>query len=337
MGYVIKKRKMSLAYILNVLLEEKYKNATYKEQAERIYELVDKGKLEPVKKSNRNGKTPALYEKYWYLEKVDDHSEYIEEISLLNGYISTRYYMNHLDEYHKDREYVLRLNEFMNNLGDHIKTEISENERSFQIWQKEKMFEKGNGFTILARCGINPDMLNMYKTTEPLAYYKTGTSFPGNIIIVENEDPYYGLRRYLGDGNKTVFGIPVSAVIYGAGHRFTSMVKDINISLESRMTSPENEYLYFGDLDYVGISIFENSRKNADIEIKPFKEAYIAMLDKKERLYDDSDMPDTKSGQQDRMKGTFLSYFSEKDQKRICEFLEKRKYIPQEILNTEDY
>ena len=111
----------------------------YQEQYEYIMKLLEKGQIKPVKASKSNGKKPALYREYWVVEEQKDYSNYIEEIKYtFSTMISVDYYLAHLDMYEKDRIWVLMLNEYLKKHTDALLTPESLNERSFEIWHREK-------------------------------------------------------------------------------------------------------------------------------------------------------------------------------------------------------
>ena len=144
----------------------------YQEQYEYIMKLLEKGQIKPVKASKSNGKKPALYREYWMVEEQKDYSNYIEEIKYtFSTMISVDYYLAHPDTYEKDRIWVLMLNEYLKKHADALLTAESLNERSFEIWHREKFLDREQGKKILKRCGLNVEALNVYRTTEPLSYY----------------------------------------------------------------------------------------------------------------------------------------------------------------------
>ena len=102
------------------------------------------------------------------------------------------------------------------------------------------------------------------------------------------------------------------------------------------MKEEGNELLYFGDLDYEGIGIFETLSESFAVQraIRPFIPAYLAMLDKGEKA---TSLPPTKEQQNRNISGGFFSFFDEKDVCRMKNILEGNRYVPQEILNIGDY
>lgn len=132
----------------------------YQEQYEYIMKLLEKGQIKPVKASKSNGKKPALYREYWMVEEQKDYSNYIEEIKYtFSTMISVDYYLVHPDTYEKDRIWVLMLNEYLKKHTDALLTPESLNERSFEIWHREKFLDREQGKKILKRCGLNVEAL----------------------------------------------------------------------------------------------------------------------------------------------------------------------------------
>ena len=102
------------------------------------------------------------------------------------------------------------------------------------------------------------------------------------------------------------------------------------------MLEEGNELLYFGDLDYEGIGIYEQLAQilGNDFPVKPFVPAYEAMLLKGQEI---SFLPQTKEKQNRNIKDVFFSYFHSDIVERMKHILQAEKYIPQEILNITDY
>ncbi len=309
----------------------------YQEQYEYIRKLLEEGRIKPVKASKTNGKKPALYREYWILEEMKDYSSYIEEIKYtFSTMISVDYYLAHLDIYEEDRPWVLLLNEYLKNHQDVMLTPESVNERSFEIWNREKFLDRGPGRKILKRCGMEIESLNIYRTTEPLAYYTHTRTIPQNLLILENKDPFFSMRNYLLNGHTGIFNIEVGTLIYGAGKGIIRSFQDFDLCAEPYMKHPGNTIYYFGDLDYEGIGIYENlAEKFLDRwEIKPFVPAYKAMLEKAGSV---TILPKTKEQQNRNISTRFFSCFDDSIVEKMKDILEKDRYIPQEILNIGDF
>lgn len=320
-------------------LAAKYRLRDYKELYAKILELIDVNQIKPVKASGINGKSPALYREYWLIEESQDVTKYIDELNFqIVPAISTDYYKAHMDQYLQDRQWVLLLNDYLRNNKGQFMTHMSENERSFDIWHREKFLKQEQGKKILKRCGIDIQNLNFYRTTEPIAYYSATKQTPQNMLVIENKDTFYSMRKFLIDGNDKIFGEHIGTLIYGAGKGIIAAFSDFDISAEPYMTAQGNTIYYFGDLDYEGIGMYENfaAAYGDRYEIRLFVRAYEKMLSKAQIMDMDS-LPTTKEGQNRNIGSAFLSAFSQSHQTTIMDILAHDRYIPQEILNIKDF
>ena len=313
-----------------------YRNLSYREQYEYVKKLLENGQVKPVKSSGTNGKSPALYREYWLVEEKRDYTNLKEELLYeMVSIISTDYYLKHLDVYEKERNDVLLLNQYLKINRENLLQQVSQNERSFEIWQKEKFLTKEQGKKILKHCKIDLKQLNVYETTEPLSYYSHTRRTPQNLLIIENKDTFYSMRKHLLDGNNTILGVEIGTLIYGAGKGIFRSFSDFDLCVEPYMKAEDNQIYYFGDLDYEGIGIYEGFAKlfQARWRIQPFIEGYEAMLEKAEGI---SQLPNTKEQQNKNIQEFFFLHFSIEKVKRMKQILENGTYIPQEILNIVD-
>lgn len=131
------------------------------------------------------------------------------------------------------------------------------------------------------------DTLNIYQTSEPLAYYTGSRQTPQTILITENKDTFYSMRRYLMERGSNqeipnILGQEIHTLVYGAGKGILRSMEDFKFCVEPYMNDSTNQYLYFGDLDYEGIGIYEllSVLFEEEHEIKPFVAAYEKMLQK---------------------------------------------------------
>ena len=231
----------------------------YEQQYQYVMKLLEEGKIRPVLASGTNGKKPALYREYWILEEKRNYCELEKELDYeITPLISVDYYRAHPDLYEKDRQWILLLNDFLKNKKESLNYQESLNERSFEIWGREKFLSREQGRKILKRCGLNEEFLNVYRTTEPLAYYSHTRVVPQNLLILENKDTFYSMRRHLLEGNDKILGVPVGTLVYGAGKGILRTFQDFDFCVEPYMKAGENRIYYFGDLDYEGIGIYES-------------------------------------------------------------------------------
>lgn len=325
-------KKRSLEEILGKHMQDPY-DVQYK----YVVDLLSSGQIKSVKSSPGNGKKPALHTQFWLVDEKPDYSTWKDELLYrTDPHIRVDYYLHHLDMYDQDRRYVQRLSEYLQKKGGLPSVAISRNERSFEIWGEEKFLTGGAGRTILSRCNIDEAALNTYSTAEPFAYFALYRTTPQRILILENKDPFFGMRKFLLEGNREILGVNIGTLIYGAGKRVVSSFREFEISAEPYMKDAGNELLYFGDLDYEGILIYETLAEAFTDSgvIRPFVPAYLSILDKGDRV---QTLPQSKEHQNQNNNGSFFSFFDEHTVGRMKNILESGRYIPQEILNTEDY
>lgn len=318
-------------------LLKSYSRVSYDQQYHYVMDLLEQEKIKPVKSSGMNGKRPALFRSYWVLEQERDYSSLEEELKYqIHPMISVDYYLEHLENYQRDREFVLLLDKYLRGSQDLLAYPESVNERSFEIWQREKFLTREQGRRILKCCGLGMEDLNVYGTAEPLAYYSRTRMTPQNLLVLENKDTFYSMRRHLLEGKESIFGIEIGTLIYGAGKRILKSFGDFHFCVEPYMMEPGNKIYYFGDLDYEGIGIYENfAGAFRDCwQILPFIPAYEMMLSKAGQM---ASLPRTREGQNRNISGYFFSYFSWEQAGRMKEILDSDKYIPQEILNLSDF
>jgi hypothetical protein len=65
------------------------------------------------------------------------------------------YYLRNMEAYRKDRLFVLQLNDYLKDKRDNLLDSVSCNERSFEIWGREKFLLREGGIRIL-KCNGEP-------------------------------------------------------------------------------------------------------------------------------------------------------------------------------------
>lgn len=308
-----------------------------------ITDLIDKGKIKPIKHAGINGKTPSLPKAFWHFEEEKDYSDVFEELTYrIHPLINTEYYKKHPEKYAEDEHNIKLLSEYLKDRSDLLNISETKNERSFEIFRKEKFFQEEGGLQFCKRLGINIEKLCFYETSEPLSYYSYSKKSQQNILIIENKDTFYDIRRYMERNGNVILNREFDTLIYGGGKRIWKTFSDYAQGAESYFKSDNNLY-YFGDIDYEGILIYEhlvvmnwiNANGNA-VKIEPFVSAYEAMLDKADCIGVEG-LPYTKEKQNDNIDKEFLDYFAPDRRKQILHILREGRYIPQEILNEHDW
>lgn len=319
-------------------IEAQYHIHTYQDLYDKVINLIHANQLKPVISAGTNGKKPALYKKYWMIEQLEEDTSYLEELSyLFVPAISTDYYLTHKKQYQEDRTWLLLLNQYLKSNRDELAIPKSMNERSFDIWHREKFLKEEQGKKILKRCGISLEQLNLYETTEPLAYYVHTRQTPQNMLIVENKDTFYSMRKKLLEGSDEILGTTIGTLIYGGGKSIYRSFQDFSLCAEPYMRAENNVVLYFGDLDYEGILIYEKVATlfSTICEIKPFIEAYQKMLQKAQAI-GENNLPFMKSGQNQKVGTLFMEAFDACEAEKMQQLLKSGVYIPQEILALKD-
>ena len=212
------------------------------------------------------------------------------------------------------------------------------NERSFEIFRREKFFRKEGGLTFCRNVGITAKDLAFYETSEPLSYYSHSKQTPQNILVLENKDTFFDIRRHMNTGcdHDQILGKRFGTVIYGAGKGIWKTFADYVNGAEPYFLG-DNTVFYFGDLDYEGILIYEHLQERyPDNHIHIFREAYETMLDKALQI-GFSNLPEMKEKQNGNIGTAFLDTFDDIRKSQICEILGMGRYIPQEILNVHDW
>lgn len=304
-----------------------------------LYNLVNKlledNIIKPIKKSKTNGKYPTLYNRYSLVKKEeDDNTEYINEIKneLFIGFDIT-YYISHIEAYKSDREYVLGLSNYLKANRKSLSVPVSINERSFEIWGKEKFLKDGRGKTLLKNVGIILNDLNYYYTPEPFVCFSFSKNKDQRVLIIENKDTWYSIRKLMIEGVNNILGTNIDTVIYGSGKGIYNSLLEYNLIVEDYLKNPK-EILYWGDIDYEGIKIYEGLKEKFKdmFTIHIFDTAYEKMVKKSMNI----SLPLSKEGQNKNISTVFLQELDENISRLIIKILESGLYIPQEIINYND-
>lgn len=372
------KHKISLEQIENLVLKSKEKSILekfasgidpYKILCDYIGERIKSGEFSHIKNSGLNGKRPPLYNAYWHIEEEKYNGEFDDEINFkLSPKLNMEYYKKHIEQYRKDRAAILKLSDFYKNESERQKLKKAEsvNERSFEIWGDEKFIRGGNenrgknknkgndknegrgqGKRILKNLGIELSDLNVYETPEPFVSYIYDRTAPQNVLIIENKDTFYTVRKYMQEtGNNEILGKQFGTVIFGSGKKVVSSFRDFEFTAEKYLADSKNRFFYFGDMDYEGIGIYENlaevfkeKRKEhifkEETKLEPFKGAYVMMYEKAEIIGFDK-LPVTKEKQNRNIGHIFTDFFGDGMWEKFEKLLLTEKYIPQEIINVWD-
>lgn len=340
---VKRRKKLSLEKI-----DDFYKFRDYATKYNTIKDLESEGTVTPIQNSGTNGQNPPLHKQYWLKKKAVDLSK-IDQVRDTFRYkyynFDGHFYLDlkniNAGFFDEDEADIAMLHDYVTKHADRFNVKISRNERSFDIWGKEKYLDNnGHGRTVCQRLGYNLDNLHFYTTNVPLPYYtRQNPKTPQTVLFLENNSPFYGMRAHLQTGETTIFGVDIDTLVYGGGKNISSSYKDLAQSVYPDVANVENTFLYYGDLDKEGIRIYADlAKKAADrFKVQPFIPAYEKMIEKAERDGKPLEPSKEKQYASDVDIELFYQFFDEKTQGKMKKIIAEGVYIPQEILNGADF
>ncbi|HEY5563040.1 MAG TPA: Wadjet anti-phage system protein JetD domain-containing protein [Clostridiaceae bacterium] len=323
--YDLEKKLLSITEI-----QEYFKIDSYLMLVELIGALVAEGVLFEVKSSKSNGMRPSLYNKYRVKPQEEVSASLEEDINYSFPIEFNReFYLNNLKKYEGDKNHIDRLSDYFRNYKGELSRPMSINERSFQIWGKEKFLKDGNGQSILRNLGLSLKALNIYTTPEPFVYFSCNKEKNQKVLIIENKDTWYTMRKLMLEGQREFLGERLDTIIYGNGKSIEKSLEEYEYTVEAYLLEPIL-VLYWGDIDYEGISIYERLKRRHSkmLNIELFINAYATML----KLAKGKKLQQYKEKQNKNIDKVFLVEITPYDEK-IVELMELGLYIPQEIVN----
>ncbi|MDP4178948.1 MAG: DUF2220 family protein [Bacillota bacterium] len=323
--YDLEKKLLSVTEI-----QEYFNIDNYLKLVELINSLVEEGILAEVKGSKSNTMNPPLYNKYRVIPK-EENLEFLENDINYNFPLNfnREFYLNNLKKYKEDKEYVKVFIEYFRKYRESLLTPMSINERSFEIWGKEKFLKDGSGQSILKNLGLSLETLNVYTTPEPFVYFSCKKERNQRVLIIENKDTWYTIRKLMLEGKSTFLNEELDTIIYGSGKTIEKALEEYEYTVEDYLLNP-SRVLYWGDIDFEGISIYERlkNRYLDKFKIDLFKNAYIKML----KLAGARKLPKFSEKQNRNIDNIFLKEM-EPYGEEILNLFQSGVYIPQEIVN----
>lgn len=294
---------------------------------------VEQGCLSPVRSSGRNGnRTYPLFLKY-RITMREDYSKVMDEIAFLHpaiqksGYLQSRPML-----YIKYKQQIQLLNRCL--FSDPPGTPISKKERSFSIFHDEKQLDDNAFCRLLDRLGLTAETLGYYETPEYCFHdYIPNRKEQLTLLICENKDIWFNIRRRMyEDGACEIFKTHIDGVVYGCGNQVSQHGA---LTAYTRFLGTEHvHYLYWGDIDRAGLSIYLSLRKhNPELDIRLFTGAYEKMLE----LAEEQTIPDSDDHREQLEDYTpVYSMFSGSAKAELISAIECNKRIPQEIISYEN-
>lgn len=280
---------------------------------------------------NKNGKIPSLFLKYKIIKQEQENS-YTSEIQTLCNILNIEGYLKKPQTYQRHRKLLLILNDFLINNREKLNISISKNERAYQIWNDEKILDDSLCKSIIKFNNLEKT-INYYLTPEPFFDYIHTKKEEMNILIIENKDTWYSVRKVINEIQKEIYvgNTRIDAILYGEGNKITK--EKALEEYEKEIIQRKCNFIYWGDLDYTGIEMFQRTViQNKNSSICLFFEIYEKMLDTKEI----QQLGKIKNRQNTNINiDLFLSFFTTTYKEKIKLILNKNRYIPQEIINAE--
>lgn len=244
---------------------EKFLNIEYEEIYREITNLMNEEILIPVKNKKENGRYPSLPAKY----RININNKK-DELFFLHPKININYYLKHISEYQREREIILKIDNYLRN-GD--KKYIATRERAYEIFDNEKAFEKDKEvLKVLKNIKIDiKEDLYTFDSREPFYIFVFNNNIK-KVLISENQTPFYNFYLLHKEGVT-----PFNAVIFGEGKKILRSFEFIYEYV------PVNTiFYYWGDIDYDGVFILNKliERYNKH-NILPWEKGYKAMLNQK--------------------------------------------------------
>lgn len=211
--------------------------------------------------------------------------------------------------------------------------DVSEGERAYEIWGDEKKLLKSsahkNGFReLLLRLRFDMSLLRTYSTSQGL-FRCCLLPDCGYVLVSENLDFYYSLKKLLRSGPLGLFGVTITGAVFGSGAAANSESFAEYLTAES---INEDKLLYVGDIDPSGIRIAQNFAKDhGDVLFYPLYEEMArrhAMRRKRGGML--FPYPEEQRVQID-IEG-FLKNLDQASAQEVTRSLAERVRIPQEII-----
>lgn len=292
----------------------------YRQFADAVISLTNEEMISPVKSSGLNSMFPPIYKRY---SKIIIKDTLNANELVFHPKIKINFYKKNGKEFFKVKEKIEAISRYLNS-GD--ETLLTINERSYELFLDEKFLASDDGKRLLTRIGVTIEDLNCEIAYEPFFFYSSMSNDKvENILIVENKDIFYSIKKIMQQGLNTWGDIYFQMVIYGEGNKITRSIDYI----EEIGVNKEANIYYFGDFDLEGISIKTRFEQRTDRNIKWMNYFYKKMW----RLRDNLKSKKTQRGSKSAL-NDFLKVFQDTDEiMDVKRYLTTGKYIPQEVVN----
>jgi len=299
----------------------------YEELSMAIARLIENKILKKLNPRITTRREPPLALKYAIMkEDAEDFTLTKKEILKLNSVFNLDFYLSNPKIFRKDEEFIRIIDQYMNQKE---KSLLSINELSYQLFNDEKFFKgkpDSRGEAILKNLGVRYEDLNCYYAYEPFIYHQFSRHNQEACVglIIENKDTYWSFVRLLSHGATT---LKINLLIYGEGKKIISSLRYLEL-----LNLRTEEFLYFGDIDREGISIFQKLVEvYPSLDIQPFKSGYENLI----RHTSHRSAQKTPKAQNYREQDihNFCAHFEQPYSDRIKNIAIQGLYLPQEGLS----
>lgn len=250
-------------------------------------------------------------------DKLDEINNYIlkfsKEIDLGD------YFKLSEETFYKDLPFIKAVDEYILSNG-FPESYVTSQERSFNILGDEKWIDEKNGKRLLERIKVW-DKLKIVNDSDPLMLAINQKGFERSVhyhLIVENKATFLALMDILRETDYTT-------LIYGCGWKIVSNYYMIDKQLNLK---DKNEFMYFGDIDKEGISIWNSLNEKMKVNI--------ALDFYKELIKKDYSIGKKNQKRNDESINNFLNFFTGSEKEVILNMINNGGYLPQEGLNKEE-
>ncbi|RYL91664.1 Wadjet anti-phage system protein JetD domain-containing protein [Sporolactobacillus sp. THM19-2] len=296
---------------------------TYEAFSRAVLRLEEEQVLIMVRSTGRTIRSPSLALKY-RINRSAITGDYHKELQKYRLKLHTAinldsYYRTDPSIWRRHLPYLWKIDRYLREKG-FPEDQVPAPERSFELVGDEKWIDEKGGREILEKIHLF-DRLKIIPVSDPLMFAVNPLSIHDTDqlhLIVENKTTYQGLLPII---RETEF----ATLIYGSGK---AVIKSIGQFTMQYPVHAEHHFLYFGDLDKEGLSIWYslNQKQKAEPAL-PFYQACLGKQPVPGKAY---------QRLRDTAVDRFLSCFPKQQAERIRQTLLKGQYFPQEILKMKE-
>ncbi|MBU8878186.1 DUF2220 domain-containing protein [Bacillus sp. FJAT-29790] len=301
----------------------------YKEFADSVIELENEKVIERMKTGKPYSRDIRINTKYRKVKEIINNENELKNELLTSFHFKMKMsgYGKNLEQYKKDKPILDLISQFLFQKSEKD-CYISVNERSFELFDDEKYLSSEQGRKLISNIEVTFEDLCCFETFEPFFHFGLATHHNQNVMIIENKDTFFSLKKLNLEGIHRWDGIPFEMLVYGEGNKITKSFE----YLDELKVPFETSLYYFGDFDPEGIAIFHRLQKMSKRKIELWKPFYIEMWNRRKGTVIKEDK---KQRWSETAIQTFLSHFDEQMKTAMENYLIERRYIPQEALNIE--